>query len=585
MMAIVPYEGLTEAVSTVAKNFADQVEVTVCVGDLQRGLTLGWKAEEEGYEVVISRGGTAELLLKNLHLPVISIEVSGYDYMRAIKMATAIPGKRAIVGYASITSHAQDVISLLNADVEIETVQSAEEIPVRLARLMDANCSLVIGDVATYRAAREMGMNAMLITSGRESITSAFETALRLTRSFGQLKAKNATLERLLQDSAVVTAVLDDSQKLVFESRPLSELGLETADLIQRCRLPGETKRREVVFVKDNSLYRVDVVAEYGLYMFHILAQPVKNESILLGVEIENYRSGVSGMPDSLDHIGIYDTETIKTAALFSQTEQPALITGRTGIGRVWIARSIHYGSSLREKPFVKIDCGTVDPVKTFDTLKLDESYSVLCNGATVCLANVDQLSPAQQQRLAGVLRQYAGRKWRMIATARESFAWQKDSDAGKHLEQMFTLRMHIPNFSRNEKDMTRFINLNIIEFNSLYGKQIVGMEPEAMRIMLQHQWFDFESLRRTVGQTVLLAQNSYISVSDLRNVMHNCYPPVEESGISLSGTLADIELEIIHRVLREEKYNYSKTAARLGIGRSTLWRKLGNNEKNENDG
>ena len=44
---------------------------------------------------------------------------------------------------------------------------------------------------------------------------------------------------------------------------------------------------------------------------------------------------------------------------------------------------------------------------------------------------------------------------------------------------------------------------------------------------------------------------------------------------INISGSLEDIEKRIIHYVLKEEGMNQTKAAARLGISRATLWRKL----------
>lgn len=584
LLAIVPYEGLAEMVGTVAKKYEDIVETAIRVGDLQRGLDCGLQAERDGYDVVVSRGGTAELLLRNLSVPVVNIEVSGYDYMRAIKMATAIPGLKAIVGYSSITNHARSVAVLLDADIRIETVQSPEEIQQRLKSLIAANCGLVIGDVATYRVAREMGMNAMLITSGEESITSAFETSVWLMRSFGRLKSRTAKYESLLRSSQTVMAIIDAKERLRFESRPLESIGLSAEDLLPLLQPAPQEYRGNLVLQREDGLYNINIVPERDetgetYYLFDILHKALGETPRLRGVQIENFRVHMRGAAELFDASGIFDADTVRDAIAFSQAGQPVLITGKPGIGKVQIAKCMHRYSERWSTPFVQINCGVTDPSKALEALGLDDPSSALSCGATLCLAELDRLSPAQQESLRAALAGMDMERFHLAATSRRPLRHlDGPGDDISVLEQFFPLRLHIPSSGRTGRDMERFVNLNIIAFNSKYGKQIVGMEGEAMKQLLQYPWgADFEGLRRAVGQMVLLAQSELITASDVQHVMGSSYPAQEDSDVSLKGTLAEIEMRIICGVLREEKGNYSRTAARLGIGRSTLWRKLGN--------
>jgi hypothetical protein len=75
VFAIAPYEGLKEIIIELGRN--QDFEIHVEVGDLEKGVELASRAVDQGFDIIISRGGTAELIQKKVSIPVIEIEVSG----------------------------------------------------------------------------------------------------------------------------------------------------------------------------------------------------------------------------------------------------------------------------------------------------------------------------------------------------------------------------------------------------------------------------------------------------------------------------------------------------------------------------
>ena len=82
----------------------NDIDLTVYVGDLQKGAELAQRNFHGNFDVIISRGGTAELIGSLTDLPVIEITLSVYDVLRAIKMAENFSSRYAIVGFPSITA-------------------------------------------------------------------------------------------------------------------------------------------------------------------------------------------------------------------------------------------------------------------------------------------------------------------------------------------------------------------------------------------------------------------------------------------------------------------------------------------------
>ena len=84
-----------------------EVETTIFTADLVEGQNLAAKLYTDGYDAIISRGGTAKLIRKVVSLPVIDVSLSIYDVLSSIRLAEKLYSKIfAIVGYPSITEKA-----------------------------------------------------------------------------------------------------------------------------------------------------------------------------------------------------------------------------------------------------------------------------------------------------------------------------------------------------------------------------------------------------------------------------------------------------------------------------------------------
>lgn len=103
ILGIAPFESIRAAMERVAREEFPAVRFEAYTGDLEEGVKIAQRLSKENYDVVISRGGTAELLKKETTLPVVEITFSVYDILRAIKMAENYNSLYAIVGFPSIT--------------------------------------------------------------------------------------------------------------------------------------------------------------------------------------------------------------------------------------------------------------------------------------------------------------------------------------------------------------------------------------------------------------------------------------------------------------------------------------------------
>ncbi|MDF2611947.1 MAG: Response regulator containing CheY-like receiver, AAA-type ATPase, and DNA-binding domain, partial [Lachnospiraceae bacterium] len=134
VLGIAPYEGMRNIMEKIAAD-RDDLVLDVYVGDLNKGVEIAQKNFHSNYDVIISRGGTAEMIGQITTIPVIEISLSVYDILRAMKLAENYSDRYAIVGFPGITGSAHLLCDLLQYKTDIFTIHSEEEVQSKLIEL------------------------------------------------------------------------------------------------------------------------------------------------------------------------------------------------------------------------------------------------------------------------------------------------------------------------------------------------------------------------------------------------------------------------------------------------------------------
>ena len=231
ILGIAPYQGIASLMDTVCAD-RENVEIDTFVGDMAAGLQIAQQRLADpgaDYDVILSRGGTAELIRQNTDLPVIDIPLSVYDILRTIKLAENYEFSYAIIGFPAITRNAAFVCDVLRYTVEIHTIHDLAEARGVLARLRDKDCRLLLCDVVTTSLAQEYGIPTILFTSGLESVGEALDEAVQQALHQRQIRTQEdffcQTLQALPHDTlvlrpdgtALVSAVHDPLPDAVYK--------------------------------------------------------------------------------------------------------------------------------------------------------------------------------------------------------------------------------------------------------------------------------------------------------------------------------------------------------------------------------
>ena len=175
---IAPYEGMAEMAKGICKEFEKPIAIEV--GDLQEGLKKAKNLMERGVEVIISRGGTAQLLKQELVIPIVEIQVTTYDILRALQKILNRSQKIGIIGFGNVVYGSHKLADLLNLDLMTFILQKEEDVPRKIEEAIQKKVDIIIGDKVVISYANKLDYPSFLIESGKESILLSFHEAYRV---------------------------------------------------------------------------------------------------------------------------------------------------------------------------------------------------------------------------------------------------------------------------------------------------------------------------------------------------------------------------------------------------------------------
>lgn len=174
---IAPYEDLLELAEGLRREFRWDLEVAV--GDLHQGVELAREYERDGARVIISRGGTYELIKRAVSIPVIEIKVSADDLIEEFLQARAERKRLALAGFRNVIQKSyKTLMRLSDSPIGYIPYENPDSVRGMLAEAANHGIDVFLTDAVGGRMARELGLDQRLIKSGREAVVEAVEFAM-----------------------------------------------------------------------------------------------------------------------------------------------------------------------------------------------------------------------------------------------------------------------------------------------------------------------------------------------------------------------------------------------------------------------
>lgn len=194
ILIIAPYLSFQETAAPVIQEFPT-VDFEMHTGDEFTAISIFNSYPPNAFDAIITRGAIAAILRQFTSVPVVEVDVSLLDILRAINQPGFSDQRVAVVGYSSIINSVKKVFEVLQLkNTEIYEVRYAE-VKERVAELADRGFSLIIGDVPSVNAAMANGLRGLLILSSEDCIRQSVIAAIY----YSELMEKGQEITQIFQ--------------------------------------------------------------------------------------------------------------------------------------------------------------------------------------------------------------------------------------------------------------------------------------------------------------------------------------------------------------------------------------------------
>lgn len=570
-LVFAPYPGLVHTTSQLKSELMD-FDITVIQGDLSEVLPVLRQSSENGYDIIISRGGTAKLVRQHTSLPVVGIQVSGYDIMRTITLVKGYEAKYEMIGFADIIENVADVASMMKVHLPYQIVSDEHDVDAAIKQAKERGVRIVVGDTVTVRKANESGMQGVLITSGRESVLDAFSRAKQICRN-AMLYKNNALLyrrmvENLEQGAAVynVDGGLIEANDVYKKMLPNDEDSSILFELISKLK----SVNRLPVMLGDNRLLYVtgeclDINGQHAVYiLINVSNEMHSGLTLAISREIsESFPPLITSHP--------YFISLLQQMHDLSKDRGPIILCGESGSGRRLLAAEAMSG--VHSLAVVNLTNGNEATIAQLEHLidRLGDQY--------LHLRLLDHFDDSIQDYLLKLLNEKQNTSFIISSELSPRQLNEEGRLQGRLYKLIKDRTLFIPPLRDGTSHLKEFFRTFIVNFNEKYGKQIIGMHAEVEAALLNYAWpGNLLELRDTMERFITKAQGSYIDeelVSLIGVDWKEEKDRTKKYPLDLHQPLEAIEQAIIKIILEEENMNQTKAAERLGINRTTLWRKI----------
>jgi two-component system NtrC family response regulator len=309
-------------------------------------------------------------------------------------------------------------------------------------------------------------------------------------------------------------------------------------------------------------------------------------------LELENQLDNKIGFENIADKSASIK-EAIRLAQKVSPTDSTVLLEGETGVGKELFAQAIHNSSLRKTKTFVAVNCSAF-PKDLLESELFGHKKGAFtgatsdkkglfeeANGGTLFLDEMGEMTLDLQSKLLRVLETQTFNKLgdskpvkvsvRIIAATNRNL--KKESEEGHFRSDLYyrlsAFKISVPPLRERAEDIEPLAN----HFMNLYAakikKRIAEMEKDFIKKLKSQEWKgNIRELKNVIERAVILCEGEKLTVDLL---------PVEMlNGEIVSGTsLENVEKAHILKILTLAKGNKTKAAEMLGIGVTTLYRKI----------
>lgn len=606
---LMPREEMVQPAGRIARELGlDVVLNRSCA--TERVMELVEEGKQLGADIIVARGRQASIIKENADLPVVEIQLTGQEIALCLRRARDLVPRvqRPKIGIVTLPNMIGEVHCFEEVlDITLRTyfVSATSEMQGQVERAVAEGMNVILGGDYVNACCRKLGKRTLFL----ESTDDSLRTSLRQAKSIGFA----ADVEQ--RNTARLQVLLDYSFNGIFE---LDDLGtiLRVNDVA--CKILGKGReelegRPLAQFMPDNDaelwswalaerqdlsfslleLAGVEVVANAApvggwpaagiVFSFYELRRVERQEARALRERYRLQRYLAKGQFENVTHKSRQMEDLIKLARTFAGTDLPVLICGETGSGKSLFAQSIHNAGNEPKGPFVAFSCASGGTAQG-DALALAGKAA---DTGTLYLEHIDQLSGNGQHILDRLLREQVVQPpdlphpelVRVRVVASLDGRLEGCREAGTFLPRLYyrlsALQLVIPPLRDRPEDLDQAIDLFLDGCVSKFNRYVV-LTREARQLLLDCPWpGNYVQLQGFLERMALTARSRTVGVDYVQELLGQLGMQEARKHPGGDPDPAQPEEELIRAILNECGGNRTAAADRLGISKTTLWRRL----------
>jgi propionate catabolism operon transcriptional regulator len=576
-------------------------------------------------DVFLSAGASGAWLRRHAPVPVAVIAPSGFDVLEALAKARRLSRRVGLVSFGAINAELEEFRHVFGIDLEQQAYTTVDDAPHAVRHLASRGVEVIVGPSLILDLAERAGLAGVFVYS-QDSVREAIGRAIEIARSARAEEAKRARVDAIVQHLSEGVVAVDRQGRIETLNPAMERLLGVRADAALGLPLARVAPALGLARVIEAGVPELEAIEKVGSRTVVANRIPLRDQGVPAGAVLTcQDASAFERVDRSLrshnrprrfvakyrlsDAIG--RSPAIRRARAlaerYARTDATVLITGPSGTGKEIFAQGIHAASARHDRPFVAINCAALP-----ETLLESELFGYeegaftgsrrggkvglfeAAHTGTVFLDEIGELPLALQSRLLRVLQEREVLRLgsndptpvdvRVVAATNRDLA--ASVAAGSFRQDLYyrveILKLHLPPLDARREDLPLLTEHLLARALRQHGAE--EQLPRALRFLLphvaRHAWpGNIRELENVVERVAVLCGAGAAPVGDeeLRGVLPE---PVDPLRAGAGGRLEEArrrdEEQHIRSVLRECGGNRSEAARRLGIGRTTLWRKLG---------
>lgn len=626
---LAPLKNIEDMSKRIIKNM--DLDIDVVYVDENSVVEIAQEKLDEGKEIIISRGGIANRIRKNIDISVIDIEITGYDILKVLSKYINSKKKIAVVEISKITKNAKKIADSLNLDMKIFNISKIEEFSYAFDSAMEDGAKVILsGSWAIqfedrYNMFKEKGIVYEVIESGEEAIVEALNNAEKLYEMTTSERRKKEEFQAVLHfiEEGIISV---DTEGIIQSINPaaMKIFGTSKGSLIGE-KIQNKDLSFNIFLALDTGLNRIGKMGKVEEKKVVFSCIPIvideDNKGVVISIqEIERLQAiehkarlklsekGLVAKMTFNDIVGKSDKimTCINFAQNYSLVDSTILITGESGCGKEIFAQSIHNYSKRKNNPFVAINCaalptnlleselfGYVEGAFTGARKKGKIGLFELAHTGTIFLDEIGEIDKKLQTRLLRVIQEKEVMRIgddkiipvnvRIIAATNKNLIKEVEEDNFREdlYYRLNVLNISIPPLRERKEDIELLAEKYIKYLCRKFGYTKIRIDNNILETLLEYEWpGNIRELQNIIERILVMKQNDCLLNYEQESFVKGCLinrsnKKSNVDDIDLSQSLNNIEKQIIKKVLEEEDYNKTKAAQRLGINRTTINRKL----------